>query len=239
MQEEARRILTPVLRDLDRALGSDYSAVLYGSAARGEFVEGLSDLNLLLVSERLDPERLRQLGPALRTLRKRGQPPPLLMAREEWARAADVFPIEIADMRVAHDTLHGADPVTGLEVRPGELRRALEHELRGKLLRLRQAYALHAGEPKVLEEVVVHSITSVAALLRVLRVLAGESPPLETPAMLLGAGRILGAPVQPVVDLWEKRRRRDPECPPELFEGYLAAIGAAVRFVDHFTGGGL
>jgi predicted nucleotidyltransferase len=239
MQEEVRRIVDPVLRDLDRALGSDYSAVLYGSAARGEFVEGLSDVNLLLVSERLDPERLRGLGAALRTLRKQGQPPPLLMARDEWARAADVFPIEIVDMRVAHDPLRGADPLTGVEVRPAELRRALEHELRGKLLRLRQAYALHAGEPAVLAEVVVHSVTSVAALLRAFLVLAGERPPRETPAMLLLAERILGVSVQPVAQLWEKRRRRDPECSPDLFEGYLAAISAAVRFVDQFTGGGL
>lgn len=239
MQEAARRIVDPVLSELDRAFGSGYSAVLYGSAARGEFVEGISDVNLLLVSERLDPERLRKLGAALMSLRHQGQPPPLLMARDEWARAADVFPIEIVDMRVAHETLRGADPLAGVEVGPAELRRALEHELRGKLLRLRQAYALHAGEPKVLEEVVVHSVTSIAALWRALLVLSGGTPPRETPAMLLAVGRILGADVQPVAQLWDKRRRRDPDCPPELFEGYLAAIGAAVRFVDQFTGGGL
>jgi predicted nucleotidyltransferase len=239
MQEMPRRIVDPVLAQLDEAVGAGYSAVLYGSAARAEFVEGVSDVNLLLVCDRLDSERLRHLGRALAALRHQGQPPPLLIERDEWTRAADVFPVEIVDMQVAHECLRGSDPLAGMEVAPADLRRALEQELRGKLLRLRQAYALHAGEPRVLEEVVVHSVTSIAALLRALLVLAGTRPPRETPAMLTLAGERLGTDLQAVATLWEKRRRQEPDCPPVLFEKYLAAIGAAIRFVDHFTEGGM
>jgi hypothetical protein len=237
MQENARALLAPVLQRLDQALGESYSLVAYGSSARGEFLPGVSDLNLLLVAERFDLPLLRKTGAALREFEQSGHPPPLLMVREEWQRAGDVFPIEITDMQAAHETLRGADPLPGIAVDRSDLRRALEQELRGKLLRLRQAYALHADDPQVLETVVAMSVSSVAALLRVLGLLVGLPVPRETPAMLRLVGPALSVDLGVVALLWEERRRGAAECPPERFEQYLAAIAAAIRFVDQFTGG--
>ncbi len=238
MQQAASALLEPVLERLDRALGQSYSLVAYGSAARGEFQEGRSDLNLLLVADQLDPETLRNIGEAFQDLRRQGHPPPLLMKREEWQRAGDVFPIEIADMKAAHDVVRGPDPLIGMEFEPTDLRRALEQELRGKLLRLRQAYALQAAEPQVLEEVVARSVPSVAALLRAVGLLKRLAVPRETPAMLRTVGPAIGADLEVVSMLWEERRRGGSACPPEVLERYLAAIAAAIRFVDQFTGGG-
>jgi len=47
MQPAVRQIVAPVLEGLDRELGTGFSAVLFGSGARGEFLEGVSDVNLL------------------------------------------------------------------------------------------------------------------------------------------------------------------------------------------------
>ncbi len=41
--------------------------------------------------------------------------------------------------------LRGSDPLAGMEVRPADLRAALEREFRGKLMRLRQGYALYGA----------------------------------------------------------------------------------------------
>ena len=229
-------MLAPVLEKLDQDLEA-YSAVIYGSVARDEFVAGVSDINLLLLCDRLDGDRLRRLGPALDGWRRQGQPPPLLFPPDEWACAADVFPIEIVDMQFAHEVVRGADPLAGLRVAKGDLRRALEYELRGKLLRLRQAYVLHRTEPRVLEEVVARSLSSMVTLLRAVLALEDHPAPRESPAAIAAAGRLIGADSGPVIRLWEQRRRQAAECPPELFEGYLAAIRAAIRRVDQFTGG--
>jgi predicted nucleotidyltransferase len=237
MQELPRKILDPVLARLDQAFGSGYSAVVYGSVARDEFVEGVSDINLLLVCEQLDSERLARLGSSLVDLRQQGQPPPLLFEREEWARAADVFPVEMADMLTAHLAVRGPDPLASVRVDPGDLRRVLEQELRGKLLRLRQAYAVQRTEPQLLQAMVVRSVSSIAALFRALLVLAGSEPIRETPRALQAAGRVMGRDLGPVLELWEKHRTNDASCPPELLERYLAAISAAIRFVDQFIGG--
>ncbi len=237
MQDTTRTLLGPVLASLDQAFGDSYSLVAYGSAARDEFREGSSDLNLLLVTDRLDPARLRSAGASLSQLGKLGHPPPLLLERGEWQRASDVFPIEIVDMQAAHEVLRGADPLAGLQVEPDDLRRALEQEFRGKLLRLRQAYALHAADAGALGTVVAMSVSSIAALLRVVGLLAGIPAPRETPAMLRAVGPVIGADLTVVTAFWEARRRGTSDCPADRFEHYLAAMAAAIRFVDQFTGG--
>ncbi len=238
MQTEVRQIIDPVLEAIDRELGAGYSAVVYGSAARGEFLDGLSDLNVLLVCDALRSDTLRRLGAGLLALRHRGQPFPLLFERPEWDRVADVFPIEVADMQLAHEIVRGSDPVTGIRVQPEDLRRCLEQELRGKLLRLRQVFAVHAAEPSALGDVAVNTVSSIATLLRVALKLHGGVDSGDTPACLARAGATLGVDSQVVVELWARRRRPDQTCSPEVFERYLSAVATAVRVMDQFTPGG-
>lgn len=238
MHELVKQIVTPVLEGVDRELGASYAAVLYGSAARGEFQPGISDVNLLLVCDSLRPERLRTLSTVLETLRQQHQPPPLLLEREEWARAEDVFPIEVSDMQLAHELLRGADPVSGMRVERADLRRALEQEFRAKLLRLRQAFALQATDPQALGEVAARSVASVAALFRVALALHGRPVPPTTPECLAAAGAALGVATGPVIELWRARQATAAPCGATLFEGYLAAVAAAVRVTDQFTPGG-
>lgn len=239
MQEALEKIVSPALAQLDAVLPRGYAAVLYGSGARGEFQPGVSDLNLLVVCEALDLASLARLSGAVRELRTAGQPPPLLLERAEWERATDVFPIEVSDMQVAHTLLRGADPVSGRRVDPADLRRALEGELRAKLVRLRQAYAAGATDPELLGRVTAGTVSSVTTLLRVGLVLLGKPVPLATPACLAAAGEALGISVAPVAELWRRRREGERSCSTELFEGYLSTVAAAVRATDQFTRGGL
>jgi hypothetical protein len=212
--------------------------VLYGSGARWEYLAGLSDVNLLVVCEALDPVVLRGLAGALEGLRREKQPPPLLMRWDEWRRASDVFPIEITDMRVARTSLRGNDPVADMTVEPSDLRRALEAELRAKLLRLRQAYAAGSGDPKLLGRASTGTVSSIATLFRVTLALLERSVPLATPACLAAASEAMSIDTAPVAEVWARRRASEPSCSAELFEGYLSAVAAAVRVTDQFTRGG-
>ncbi len=238
MQDSLDGIVTPALAQLDAVLPAGFSAVLYGSGARGEFVPGVSDLNLLVVCEALDVGTLRRISGVMAGLRRQKQPPPLLIERREWERATDVFPIEITDMQVAHAVLRGPDPVAGLDVDPVDLRRALEAELRARLLRLRQAYAGGSEDPKLLGHAAAGTVSSVVTLLRVSLVLEGQAVPAGTSACLAAAGRALGLDPSPVAELWNRRRDGVRGCTPELFEGYLSAVASAVRVTDQFSRGG-
>ena len=61
MADTWEAIVASLVNDLDQSLAGRYSAVLYGSAARGDWVAGVSDINLLLVLDDTAPASLRGL----------------------------------------------------------------------------------------------------------------------------------------------------------------------------------
>src|SRR6266699_1991106 len=119
--------------------------LLYGSAARGTHVPDRSDVNTLLICDTVDEDLFAALEQPVRDWVKAGHVAPLILTQQEWQSSADAFPIEYEDMRGAHRVLAGRDPWAGITVQRDQVRRQLEHELVGKLVRLRQAYAAQRG----------------------------------------------------------------------------------------------
>ena len=232
MRDAVDRVVGPFLEAADSALGRGYAAVLYGSAARGDFVPGRSDINLLLILDSVAPDTLRALGPALAAWRKASPQPPLLIGRAEWARAADTFPIEISDMRTASRLLRGDDPLAGLVVDRADLRRAVERELRGKLLRLRQAYAAWAGDPAALGELASRSAATIMVLLRALLVLLGRAVPGDPLELAAAAAGAIGIDGEPWLRVIRHRGESGWRCTPSEFEDYLDTMARATVFVD-------
>jgi predicted nucleotidyltransferase len=232
MHESVDRVVSPLLSEADRMLGGRYSAVLYGSAARGDFIPGHSDVNLMLILEDATPEILRSLGRALTRWRKARLEPPLLMSRDEWERATDAFPIEITDMRAAYQVLRGTDPLTGAAVLTSDLRRALEREFRGKLLRLRQGYAAVSPDPAALGALATQSAGTVMVLLRSLLALLGKPGSADPIGLATAAEDVIGASRESVARVVRHRGKRGWRCGLVEFEEYMTAVERAVRFLD-------
>jgi hypothetical protein len=232
MHNSVARVVDPFLAAADAALGDRYSAILYGSAARGDYLPGRSDVNLMLLLDAASPALLQSLGDGLRAWRKSTSEPPLVMTRAEWARATDVFPVEIVDMQAGYAVVRGSDPIAGLRVDRRDLRRALEREFRGKLVRLRQGYAALAADPQALGAMAAGTVSSVLVLCRGLLVLLGRpvpSDPAELGAAAEGAAGGNGEPLRQVV-----QQRRDPLCRSSAaeFEGYLRSVEQVTHFLD-------
>jgi predicted nucleotidyltransferase len=225
-------MIEPFLAKVDAAIGPDYSAVLYGSVARGENIAGLSDINLLLVLDRLTSEVLVGLEPPFSAWVEKNLPPPLLMTRAEWQRASDVFPVEISDMKTAYRTLRGSDPVVGLTLRRSDHRRALEREFRGKLNRLRQAFVPSEREPESLGIIARQSIASVTVLYRSLLVLLGESVPGQMSGVLTQSAAAVGFDPAALIEMVTHRGDSGWKCRREVFEQYLSAVERTVGYVD-------
>ena len=231
------RVVTPFLAASDAALGAGYSAILYGSAARGDFVPGRSDINLMLVLDDPSPTRLRALAPGFAAWRKSAAQPPLLISRAEWVRASDVFPIEITDMRAGYRVLRGSDPLAEARADPADLRQALERELRGKLLRLRQAYAAAAGDERQLGALAAASAGTVLVLFRSLLTLVGRGVPAGATALAAEAVDLVGAPAGALLGPVEHRGERSWRCTPGEFEQYMDAVARAAAYVDQLQPG--
>ena len=128
-----------LIKELREALGPGLkSVVLYGSAAAGDFVEGVSGRDVLIVAERLGASELAALAAPLAHWEAAGNPMPQLFTPEELAGSADVFPIELADMQQSRRVLFGADPLTEIKIDMPHFRIQLERELKTRLLVLRR-----------------------------------------------------------------------------------------------------
>lgn len=233
-------------KEIDRAralvaeLGGAYGAalrsvVLYGSAARGDFQPGVSDLNVLVLLDDAEPASLRRgSGPAQRWV-KEGNPPPLLFGAEEWRRSADVFPIEIADIRDAHVVLHGEDPVGGVRIEPRHLRLQCERELKGKQVQLRESYLLLCDQPEPLGKVMQRSLSTFLVLFRTVLRLAGEDPSHDPEETIRRTAARVGFEAAPLLEILRARRAGTPLRPAaDAAEvvGYLEAVARTVDFVD-------
>lgn len=213
------------------------SVVLYGSAARGDWVPRRSDLNLLLIAETIQPPDLLRFHAEVGDFEKERMAPPYFFTEAEWARAADVFPIELTDMKLAYRVLRGVDRIAAAHVSPRDLRHALEADLRGKLLRLRADYALYSARPDLLAAVVGSSAGPLRVLLRATLVLAGQGPPGDDAGLAAAVGALIRVPVEPMVTALAHRRDTAWSCQTSLFESYLGVVEQATRFVDTFIPG--
>jgi predicted nucleotidyltransferase len=232
MRGTVSRVVDPFLAEVDRSAGEGYSAILYGSAARGDFIPGRSDINLMLVLDQVTPSVLRSLGRAFTAWRKSVPEPPLLVSRAEWSRASDAFPIEITDMRLSYEVLRGSDPLQGVQVDRTDLRKALEREFRGKLLRLRQGYATYAPEPGALGSLGLQSAATILVLLRGMLTVIGTPVPTAATELVTAAAAAVGFDPGDLLHVVEHRADREWRCGAPEFENYMNAVEQTARFVD-------
>jgi predicted nucleotidyltransferase len=210
------------------------SLVLYGSVARGAHVPDRSDVNTLLICDAVDEALFARLAPAVRAWTRAGHPAPLIFTEREWRDSADAFPIEYEDIRQHHRVLAGRDPWSGIRVDPGHLRRQLEQELKGKLVRLRQAYAAFWGDPKRLAQVLAGSGGGFFTMLRATLRLAGKTPPTGADALVRDASALIGfapGPLAPLVAHATGARPLKLASADPLPAAYLDAVARTAEFV--------
>jgi hypothetical protein len=188
--------------------------LLYGSAARGA---AATAVDTLLIVDAVDEPLFALLEPLVAPWSKR-HPAPIILSEREWRSSADVFAIEYQDMRGAYRVLAGTDPWAGVTVQAADVRRQLEQELMGKLVRLRQAYVAWRGDPKRLAEVIVRSWGGFLTMLRTALRLAGRTPPAEPGALVREAAQLIGFAAAGVVE-------REPG-------PVLAAVARTAEYVD-------
>jgi hypothetical protein len=209
------------------------SLVLYGSAARGDWDASRSDVNLLLVVNDASPDALRRLTPAVAKWHQAGFTPPLIIGREEWHAASDVFPVEITDMRLSHRMIAGPDPLVDLTVNPDELRRALEVALRGKSVRLRQAWVRFGDQAPVLGGFAAASISELLVLMRCIAQWLGRDPGATPTATITALAPELGDGAATISEFTQHRRDKEWSVSPVQFASYLDAISQLINLVDN------
>src|ERR1700675_208867 len=157
--------LDEFVQKLKASAGENLKAVaLYGSAVTGEFHSKHSDLNLLCILEKADAARIENLHAPVEWWLRQGHRAPLVFTLEELTRSADVYAIEILDMKTHHRMLHGEDVLEGLAVPMHYHAIQVERELRTDWLRLRQAILTAPKKEDAYLSLMTSSFSAFAAL---------------------------------------------------------------------------
>ena len=228
--------LNELVKRLKEAAGGNLSAVvLYGSAADHEFHEGHSDLNILCLLNRLDGADLANLRPVGLWWWRKGHPTPLVFTLEELRHSADVFAIELLDIKQHHHMLLGEDCFADLDVPMTLHRLQVERELRTSVIRLRQAFLRSRGRRSELAELMIASASTFAALFRHSLIALGKTGPESRRGAADQLAELVGfdpAAFHTVLDLREGKTAAGEVNHKQTFAAYLDAVTRVAEGMD-------
>ncbi len=229
-----QRFLPSFGKRVGAALGQALESVhLYGSAARGEYVEGRSNLNLLVTLGEFDGPRLRTLAPLLATWKKE-RLVTLVLRTTEVERWAEQFPLEFGDLLDHRVMVGGRDVLAGIRAVHTGLAAAIVREAHANVLRVRQRYLEGGASTESAMILMALSVTGVGVCARGLLRLWDETPSAATDAALQRVCERVGVAVEPLMEGWAVRCGRISPGQleiPRLFDRYMDGLEQWVQRV--------
>jgi hypothetical protein len=167
LPQETQKLLQAYAKDVKAALHDQLEGLLiYGSAVRGEFLAGRSNLNMLLVVNGYDAALLKRYAPVHKRWSKEGVITPVFLTDHDAKAFSALFPLEFLEIQEHHRVLGGRDPFVGFHVDTRRLQDAVMQGLAGHVFRLRQRYAEAGGADDAVTILLPLAITSTIPLLR-------------------------------------------------------------------------
>jgi len=238
LPEKSRRVLTGFADRIYKAFGDQlYSMMLFGSAAGGGFIEGKSDINTLIVLERVrvsDLEIIMEARQKYPPQAGKGLALPLIFERGHVASSLDTFPIEFSDMKQRHIALYGADPLADAVIEKKNLRYQCERELKSMLVNLRRGFLTTGGKRENIEALLENSLSSVLAAGRGMIWMADREPHDFIVDLLNDLREIYNADTSAIDRVWRLRKGHSGATAmlEALFEDYINNIADLARVVD-------
>ena len=158
MSTNLQDTLDQAVSALRRELGDNlFSCCVYGSAVRGNAIEGVSDINLLII---LNQSTAAAHQAVARALGGQAVIDPFVLARRGFERSVRAFATKFASIRRNYRVLSGADPLATMQVDAGLEKFLCEQALRN--LRLRLVYAfITRQQNKAYDKFLVRNVTGI------------------------------------------------------------------------------
>jgi len=177
LHSAVQKKIIPYLKAMSNIHGDNLISVfVYGSAAGENYIPKVSDINLAFVFKDL---KFSIFKSSLHVISKgifKKIAAPLFLTKGYINSSLDVFPIEFLDMKENHILLYGEDVLSGLEIKGEHIRLFCEQQIKGKLIRIRQAYLEIGLKKKGLEALLKESLNSLIPIFRNLIRVKGKQP---------------------------------------------------------------
>ena len=227
LPEQTQKLLQAYSKDVKGVYDDQLEGlILYGSAVRGEFMPGRSNLNLLLVVAGYDAAMLKRYEPVHKRWGKEGIIIPLFLTDQEIRTSSALFPLEFLEIQEHHRVLGGRDPFVGFHVDVSRVEDAVMQGLAGHVLRLRQRFAEIGGANDAVMILLPLAVTSTVPLLRGIQRMRGWPVLTQSDAVIKDVADRLQIDLQGLLDALMLKRgiiSPGPSEVPRVFDRYLKA----------------
>ena len=236
LQEDTHAPLRGFLRSIKKQKDLKFEAIIvYGSAARGEFLPGYSNINALIVLDQITQPVLQQWSSLHKQWAREKIVAPLFLTHKNLHQSTDAFPLEFLDIKECHILLEGRDPFPELHVNATHLFLQCRQEVHANLLRARQCYVEGLGRIEAIQTLLPLSLTSLLPCLRGLYRLLDRPSNMKSPEVLDELNAALEVDSSVFQEAW--RLKRGLSTPgkhelPKLLERYLTGLGQLADRID-------
>ena len=132
-----------------------HSCMVYGSVVRGHYVDGESDINLLVMLKESTPQAHQAIGRIVRD-----HPPidPFTVGLKGFERSMKVFALKFMSIKRDYKVLHGEDPFKDFALDAALDRFLCEQSIRNLRLRLVHTFVMHGQDRKRYSRYLEHLI---------------------------------------------------------------------------------
>ncbi|HEX9973049.1 MAG TPA: nucleotidyltransferase domain-containing protein [bacterium] len=230
------QIFQEFTNDYKSTFGEDLIAIiLYGSAARGEYIYKKSDINFLIVLSGQGINNLRRALPLIPKWKKKNVSTPLMLTQEYIQSALDSFPVEFLTMKQHYRVVYGENVFEKIEIKPEHLRLQCEREMRGKLLYLREGYLNTNGKPAHIKRLISLSLPAFSSIFSALLHLKNEEIPGSKQDIFLKTADVfkLDSKVfETILELKNKKSKLKKEQLYDLMEHFIEQIAKLTDITD-------
>jgi hypothetical protein len=225
LPEDTQTLVRAYAKEVKSVFGDRLEGLLiYGSAVRGEFLRGRSNLNMIMLISSYDAATLRLYAPVHKRWSKEQVVVPLFLTEEELIRTSSIFPLEFLEIQEHHRVLGGRDPFVGFHVKADRLHSQVVEGLAAHVLRLRQRYVEGGGQDDAVTILLPIAITSTIPLLRGAQRILGRPVSAQSDAVLNDMAEYLKTDLRGFRDALLLKRGQITAGPaeiPRLFDRYL------------------
>lgn len=206
-----------------------------GSAITDDFDQDRSDINTLVVLNEMD---LDFLDTAATLCHKYGDGrlgSPWLMTPQFIERMAETSPVELLDLKLVNKLVWGSDVVSGVDIPKSSIRVQCKRELRNRLIKLGWGYVRVGSGKNDMADLLDESVSGLAALMRAILYMKGETPPLTSALLLEALAPLVGPSALSFKEVhWMKTRGQKMPVPRmrAALKDYYRAIEKLIEVVD-------
>jgi len=180
LPEDVQKRFVPFLQKMVQTHGEKIQSVyIYGSATGKNYIPKVSDINSLFLFSEVDFPVLEESLKIISSGIEKKIAAPLFLTKEHIESSLDVFPIEFLDIKENHVCLYGEGALSSLDINGEHIRLFCEQQIKGKLVRIRQAYLEIGLRKKGVEALLKESLAALIPIFRNLIRLKGQSVPAD------------------------------------------------------------